>query len=427
MESKEMLCQYCGLIHFDEEELKKCQILKNTSVITWTENGLLCEICGSLVLLKDPKRHLKNCQRLKKDQMSKVPKELKVDMKMNMLVSLPLKSKMVCPVKDCFQKFDLEDAFNEYHEHHHEQWQMVNLNLVYEADNKIEEDEIEEVLEDDGKNVEFVEACNPILCQGCGNLFQYQKDLENHHCQAPMLSKDKTKSIELEFPSQIEFEDSKELMLCDYCGHFVASISTQTHFKTCQANIRFSEKAAKAEAGLLGKQDTRYLSLPVNTYMKCPVKDCHQHVIFQSILDVYHENHVMVQKVRQMTEDHEKHVSAQKVRQLTEDTSCVQSKPIHLTRNIHDQKENFYFLPEQQKQQKRVYKRSRSFQVFCQFCNARFASKGSLTKHINKRHHLSKITCGACFNSFSGEKSFKRHVQQGCIVQHKDPKHLKMF
>ena len=186
-------------------------------------------------------------------------------------------------------------------------------------------------------------------------------------------------------------------------------------------------QAAKAEAGLLDKQDTRYLSLPVNTYMKCPVKDCHQHVIFQSILDVYHENHVMVQKVRQMTEDHEKHVSVQKVRQITEDTSCVQSNPIHLTRKIYDQKENFYFLPGQQKQQKRVYKRSITFQVFCQFCNARFASKGSLTKHINKRHHLSKITCGACFNSFSGEKSFKRHVQQGCIVQHKDPKHLKMF
>ena len=417
MEFKEILCYYCGLIHFDEEELKKCQILKNTALLTWTDNGLLCEICGSLVLLKDPKRHLKNCQSLKNDQISRLPKDLKVDMKINMLVSLPLKSKMVCPVKECFQKFDLENAFNEYHEHHHEQWQLVNLNLDRAADIKTTEADIEEILEDnDDKNVEFVETCNPISCQGCGNLFQYQKDLENHHCQ--VLTPDKSKSSQRKFQDFQKFEHSKELILCDICGHFEPSIST--HFKSCHAHIRISEEP---ETGSLDK----FLSLPVNTFMKCPVKDCHQHVIFQSILDVYHENHVMVQKVRQMTEDHEKHVSAQKVRQLTEDTSCVQSKPIHLTRKIHDQKENFYILPGQQKQQKRVYKRSITFQVFCQFCNARFASKGSLTKHINKRHHLSKITCGACFNSFSGEKSFKRHVQQGCIVQHKDPKHLKMF
>ena len=420
MEFKEILCYYCGLIHFDEEELKKCQILKNTALLTWTDNGLLCEICGSLVLLKDPKRHLKNCQSLKNDQMSRLPKDLKVDIKINMLVSLPLKSKMVCPVKECFQKFDLENAFNEYHEHHHEQWQLVNLNLDRAADIKIKEADIEEILEDnDDKNVEFVETCNPISCQGCGNLFQYQKDLENHHCQ--VLTPDKSKSSQRKFQDFQKFEHSKELILCDICGHFVSSIST--HFKTCQAQIKISEES---ETGSLDK----YLSLPVNTFMQCPVKDCHQHVIFQNVLDMYHENHVMVQKVRQMTEDHENHisepnvrqmtedqenhVSEQKVRQLTEDTSCAKRK-IQWTKRIFMQKENVF------------YKKSRTFQVFCQFCNASFASKYSLTKHINKQHRLSNITCGACFNNFLGEKSFKRHVQQGCTVQHKDPKNLKRF
>ena len=115
MEFKEILCYYCGLIHFDEEELKKCQVLKNTALLTWTD-GLLCEICGSLVLLKDTKRHLKKCQSLKNDQMSRLPKDLKVDMKINMLVSLPLKSKMVCPVKECFQKLKSKSRFLELSE-----------------------------------------------------------------------------------------------------------------------------------------------------------------------------------------------------------------------------------------------------------------------------------------------------------------------
>ena len=385
---KLVLCEFCGLTHV-ESESEKCRILKNT-MKSWINYGHLCEICGFLVLLKDPSNHIMNCERNK--PMIKLPKN-KTEHKISFLASMPLKSKMICPVKDCVQRFDLEEAFKEYHEHHHERWQLVNLNLTEII---VDKNSIE-----DESNVEFVEACNPILCKGCGNLYQYQKDLEKHYC--PIL---KSKSMESKSGFRL-----KGSILCDSCGHFVDS----THFLgTCEVSIMTKSTEAK-------KDDTQLLSIPVNNPMKCPVKNCNQDLIFQHVLAHFHENHDLDQKVRQMTEDEPEIVennnsltATEKVRQIPHNCSKNNNNN-DLTRKIP--KENL--CPKKPKTKKKV---SKTFQTYCQFCKASFTSKGSLIRHINKKHPLNQITCGACFQNFSGERSFKRHVEQGCTIQHQSLK-----